>query len=108
MLCAACHRVDAPDLTASGVDTCPLRDRPTFEDNTRPLLDLLRTLSAGERAVLVGHSFDPMNVTLATKALPEKVVDAVFVTAFMPDRTNPYSHIIEHVHRFSTTCGLSS
>ena len=35
LLRAAGHRVDAPDLAASGADARRLRDAPTFEDYTR-------------------------------------------------------------------------
>ena len=97
LLRAAGHRVDAPDLVASGPDACRLRDAPTFEDYTRPLLDALRALPEGEKAVLVGHSFGGMSVALAAEEFPEKVAAAVFVTAFMPDCTNPRPYVIEKV-----------
>ena len=101
LLRAAGHRVDALDLAASGIDSRQLRDVPTFEDYTRPLLDALRALLPGERAVLVGHSFGGMNIALAAEMFPEKVAAAVFVTAFLPDCSNPRSHVIEKV-RLST------
>lgn len=97
LLRAAGHRVGAPDLAASGADARGLRDVPTFEDYTRPLLDALRGLPEGERAVLVGHSFGGMSIALAAEEFPEKVAAAVFVTAFMPDCANPRSHVIEKV-----------
>ncbi|AQK91818.1 Methylesterase 3 [Zea mays] len=93
LLRAAGHRVDAPDLAASGIDSRQLRDVPTFEDYTRPLLDALRALPPGERAVLVGHSFGGMSIALAAETFPEKVAAAVFVTAFLPDCTNPRSQV---------------
>ncbi|KAJ1283936.1 hypothetical protein BS78_03G165600 [Paspalum vaginatum] len=101
LLCAAGHRVDAPDLAASGVDPRPLRDAPTFEDYTRPLLGLLRGLPDGERAVLVGHSYGGLSVALAAEMFPEKVAAAVFVAAFLPDCTNPRSHPIEKDYTLS-------
>jgi pimeloyl-ACP methyl ester carboxylesterase len=91
--------VDAPGLAASGIDSRQLRDVPTFEDYTRPLLDALRALLPGERAVLVGHSYGGMNIALAAEMFPEKVAAAVFVTAFLPECTNPRSHVIEKVRR---------
>ncbi|XP_066308987.1 salicylic acid-binding protein 2-like isoform X2 [Miscanthus floridulus] len=97
LLSAAGHRVDALDLAASGIDSRQLRDVPTFEDYTRPLLDALRALLPGERAVLVGHSFGGMNIALAAEMFPEKVAAAVFVTALLPDCTNPRSHVVENV-----------
>ncbi|XP_062201496.1 salicylic acid-binding protein 2-like [Phragmites australis] len=97
LLRTAGHRVDAPDLAASGADARSLHDAPTFEDYTRPLLDLLRALPVGERAVLVGHSFGGMSIALAAEVFPEKVAAAVFVTAFMPDCINLRSHVIEQL-----------
>ncbi|XP_051204793.1 methylesterase 1 [Lolium perenne] len=97
LLRAAGHRVDAPDLAASGADARQLRDAPTFEDYSRPLLDALRALPPGERAVLVGHSFGGMSIALAAEELPEKVAAAVFVTAFMPDCAGPRTRAIEEL-----------
>uniref|UniRef100_A0ACD5Z0Q2 Uncharacterized protein n=1 Tax=Avena sativa TaxID=4498 RepID=A0ACD5Z0Q2_AVESA len=94
LLRAAGHRVDAPDLVASGADARTLRDAPTFEDYSRPLLDALRGHD-DDRAVLVGHSFGGMSVALAAEELPEKVAAAVFVTAFMPDCARPRTRAIE-------------
>uniref|UniRef100_A0A453CX11 AB hydrolase-1 domain-containing protein n=1 Tax=Aegilops tauschii subsp. strangulata TaxID=200361 RepID=A0A453CX11_AEGTS len=97
LLRAAGHRVDAPDLVACGTDARRLRDAPTFEDYTRPLLDALRDLPDGERAVLVGHSFGGMSVALAAEEFPDKVAAAVFLTAFMPDCDGPRTRVIEKV-----------
>ncbi|XP_040384744.1 methylesterase 1-like [Oryza brachyantha] len=92
-----CYRVAAPDLAASGVDGRRLRDVPTFRDYTEPLLGVLRSLPAGERAVLVGHSLGGLNVALAAELLPEKVAAAVFLSAFMPDCSSPPSHVLQQV-----------
>ncbi|TVU34059.1 hypothetical protein EJB05_15884, partial [Eragrostis curvula] len=107
LLRAAGHRVHAPDLAASGADARPLRDVPTFEDYTRPLLDALSALPDGERAVLVGHSFGGMSVALAAQTFPEKVAAAVFVTAFMPDCTHHRTHVIEQRLTRSIPCFTS-
>uniref|UniRef100_A0A0E0JK23 AB hydrolase-1 domain-containing protein n=1 Tax=Oryza punctata TaxID=4537 RepID=A0A0E0JK23_ORYPU len=96
LLRAAGHLVDAPDLAASGADARRLRDVPTFDDYSRPLLDgAVRALPSGERAVLVGHSFGGMSVALAAETFPDKVAAAVFVAAFMPDYVNPRPHVID-------------
>lgn len=86
LLRAAGHRVHAPDLAASGADARRLRDddAPTFDDYSRPLLDAVRALPDGERAVLVGHSFGGMSVALAAETFPDKVAAAVFLAACMP------------------------
>ncbi|BAS72065.1 Os01g0355800 [Oryza sativa Japonica Group] len=97
MLRAAGHRVHAPDLAASGADARRLRDAPTFADYSRPLLDAVRALPGGERAVLVGHSLGGMSVALAAEELPERVAAAVFVAAFMPDCASPRPSVIDKV-----------
>ncbi|TVU25778.1 hypothetical protein EJB05_28287, partial [Eragrostis curvula] len=93
-LAAAGFRVLTPDLAASGVDERRLREVPTFRDYTAPLLDLLRSLPDGEKAILVGHSFGGLSVALAAEELTEKVAAAVFLCAFMPDRTSPPSRVV--------------
>ena len=94
---AAGHRVDAPDLAASGVDPRPLREVPTFRDYAAPLLDLLAALPAGDRVVLVGHSLGGVSGALAAELFPDKVAAAVFLCAFMPDCAARPSHVLEKV-----------
>ncbi|XP_047061739.1 salicylic acid-binding protein 2-like [Lolium rigidum] len=88
------YHVAAPDLAASGVDARRLSEVPTFRDYTAPLLDVLRSLPEGEKAVLVGHSLGGLSVALAAELFPEKVAAAVFLTAFMPDCVSPPSEVI--------------
>ncbi|KAF7043315.1 hypothetical protein CFC21_052692 [Triticum aestivum] len=45
------YRVHAPDLAASGIDDRRLPEVATFSEYTGPLLDALRSLPAGEKAV---------------------------------------------------------
>nr|CAB3491490.1 unnamed protein product [Digitaria exilis] len=64
-------------------------------DYTAPLLDALRSLPDGEKAILVGHSLGGLNVALA---FPEKVAAAVFLCAYMPDCTStPGSVLVEDI-----------
>ncbi|KAM3230954.1 hypothetical protein ACQJBY_061238 [Aegilops geniculata] len=92
------HRVNTPDLAASGVDPRPLREVSTFRDYSKPLLDLLGSVSPGEKVVLVGHSLGGVSIALACELFPEKVAAAVFVSAFMPDHRSPPSYVLEKVH----------
>lgn len=94
------YRVLTPDLAASGVDERRLREVPTFRDYTAPLLDALRSLPDGEKAVLVGHSFGGLSIALAAEECPEKVAAAVFLCAYMPDCASPPSHVLEQVKEF--------
>ncbi|KAM0931656.1 hypothetical protein ACQ4PT_000167 [Festuca glaucescens] len=66
----------------------------TFRDYTGPLLDILRSLPAGEKAVLVGHSYGGLNVALAAELFPEKVAAAVFLSAFMPGCVSAPSDVV--------------
>uniref|UniRef100_A0A453AMM8 AB hydrolase-1 domain-containing protein n=1 Tax=Aegilops tauschii subsp. strangulata TaxID=200361 RepID=A0A453AMM8_AEGTS len=91
LLRVAGHCVDASDLAACGANARRLRNTPTFEDYTRPLLDALRDFPDGERAVEVDHNFGGMSIMLASEEFPDKVAAAVFVTAFMPDCASPRS-----------------
>ncbi|CAO2146285.1 unnamed protein product [Urochloa humidicola] len=92
------YRVVAPDLAAAGVDSRRLDEVPTFRDYTAPLLDALRSLPDGEKAVLVGHSFGGLSIALAADEFQVKVAAVVFLCAFMPDCTSPPSHVIEEAH----------
>ncbi|CAL4993659.1 unnamed protein product [Urochloa decumbens] len=92
------YRVVAPDLAAAGVDGRRLHEVRTFRDYTAPLLDELRSLPDGEKAVLVGHSLGGLSVALAAEEFPGKVAAAVFLCAFMPDCTSPPSHVFEELH----------
>nr|CAB3489742.1 unnamed protein product [Digitaria exilis] len=87
-------RVVALDLAASGVDSRRLGEVATFRDYTGPLLDALRSLRDGEKAVLVGHSLGGLSVALAAEEFPEKVAAAVFLCAYMPDCTSPPASVL--------------
>ncbi|VAI04096.1 hypothetical protein VPH35_072478 [Triticum aestivum] len=87
-------RVHAPDLAASGTDDRRLPEVATFSEYTGPLLDVLRSLPAGEKAVLVGHSLGGLSVALASEMFPDKVAVAAFLSAYMPDCASPPSHVL--------------
>ncbi|XP_072955893.1 salicylic acid-binding protein 2-like [Typha angustifolia] len=95
MLRSAGYRVSTPDLAASGIDERKLDEVVTFAQYSQPLLDILGSLPAGERVILVGHSLGGMNMALAMEMFPEKVAVAVFVTGSMPDFTSPPSSVLD-------------
>ncbi|KAL3722221.1 hypothetical protein ACJRO7_034572 [Eucalyptus globulus] len=92
---SAGHRVTALDLAASGTNTKSIHDVHTFREYTEPLLELLASLGAHERAILVGHSLGGLNLALAADRFPDKISVAVFLAAFMPDTAHRPSHVLE-------------
>ncbi|XP_071702503.1 salicylic acid-binding protein 2-like isoform X1 [Rutidosis leptorrhynchoides] len=94
LLEAAGHRVTAFDLAASGTDTKVIQQVTTISEYTKPLLDLMATISPGEKVVLVGHSLGGINIALAMDMFPEKVSVGVFLSAFMPDSVNRPSYVL--------------
>ncbi|XP_072951828.1 salicylic acid-binding protein 2-like [Typha angustifolia] len=95
LLTSAGYRVTVPDLAAAGIDERRLEEVPTFADYNEPLLEILRSLPAGERVMLVGHSYGGVCIALAAEMFPEKVAAAVFLTAFLPDCTAPPSFVVD-------------
>uniref|UniRef100_A0A0E0FYF9 AB hydrolase-1 domain-containing protein n=2 Tax=Oryza TaxID=4527 RepID=A0A0E0FYF9_ORYNI len=77
MLRSEGHRVTALDLAASGV-------HPARIDESRPLLDAVAVAPAGERLILVGHSFGGLSIALAMERFPDKIAMAVFAASSMP------------------------
>ncbi|KAK6116195.1 hypothetical protein DH2020_050061 [Rehmannia glutinosa] len=65
LLEAAGHRVTALDMAASGIDSRSLHELRSLADYTQPLLELMASIPAEEKVVLVGHSFGGMNLGLA-------------------------------------------
>ncbi|CAD6272311.1 unnamed protein product [Miscanthus lutarioriparius] len=78
------HRATALDMAGCGAHPARLDDVRTFEEYSRPLLDAMAALPAGEQVVLVAHSHGGYSVALAVERFPDKVAAAVFVTASMP------------------------
>uniref|UniRef100_A0ACD5TGX0 Uncharacterized protein n=1 Tax=Avena sativa TaxID=4498 RepID=A0ACD5TGX0_AVESA len=84
LLRLAGHRATALDMAGCGVHPARVDEVLTFEDYSRPLLDVLAALPPGEQVVLVAHSHGGYSVALAVERFPEKVAAAVFVAASMP------------------------
>ncbi|KAF8012521.1 hypothetical protein BT93_I0624 [Corymbia citriodora subsp. variegata] len=92
---SAGHRVTALNLAASGTDMRSIHNVHTFREYTEPLLELMASLGAHERAILVGHSLGGLNLALAADMFPEKISAAVFLAAFMPDTAHRPSYVLE-------------
>ncbi|KAI5665888.1 hypothetical protein M9H77_15741 [Catharanthus roseus] len=77
------HRVTALDLAASGINPKQLHQLRTFADYTSPLLEFMASIPLHEK------------LELAMEKFPEKILVAVFLTAFMPDTVHPPSYVLE-------------
>uniref|UniRef100_A0A5B6YY11 Putative salicylic acid-binding protein 2 n=1 Tax=Davidia involucrata TaxID=16924 RepID=A0A5B6YY11_DAVIN len=91
---SAGHRVTALDLSASGINEKTLNEIRTLYDYTMPLIELMESLPANEKLILVGHSLGGMNLALAMDKYPEKISVAVFLAAFMPDTIYEPSYVL--------------
>lgn len=97
MLVAGGHRVTTVDLAASGINMKRIEDVHTFQAYSEPLMEVLASLPAEEKVILVGHSLGGVTLALAADKFPHKISVAVFVTAFMPDTTHRPSFVLEQV-----------
>ncbi|TVU34675.1 hypothetical protein EJB05_16520, partial [Eragrostis curvula] len=95
MLESAGHRVTALDMAGCGARPERAEEVASFEEYSRPLLDAVAALPAGEKAVLVGHSFGGQSLALAMERYPEKVAAAVFASAAMPAVGKPMKIVSE-------------
>ncbi|KAF3771672.1 putative inactive methylesterase 20 [Nymphaea thermarum] len=84
LLRKAGHEVSVFDLKASGIHPAMPDQVVSVADYSQPLLDLLDSIAADERVVLVGHSFGGFSIALAADKFPAKVSVAVFLTALCP------------------------
>ncbi|NP_001233813.1 methylesterase [Solanum lycopersicum] len=78
------HKVSVLDMAASGINPKHVDDLNSMADYNEPLMEFMNSLPQLERVVLVGHSMGGINISLAMEKFPQKIVVAVFVTAFMP------------------------
>ncbi|KAM7506995.1 hypothetical protein LguiA_017448 [Lonicera macranthoides] len=78
------HKVTAMDLAASGINTKQVADLKDVNDYMEPLMEFMSGLPAEDKVVLVGHSMGGVAISAAMEKFPQKIVVAVFVTAFMP------------------------
>lgn len=92
------ERVTALDLSASGIDTQVASTLRSAADYFQPLTDFMTALPMHERVILVGHSYGGYALTHSMELFPEKIVAAVFVTAFMPGPTLNISVVSQRVN----------
>ncbi|KAF8088819.1 hypothetical protein N665_0529s0016 [Sinapis alba] len=93
-LVAAGHSVTAVDLAASGINMTRLEEIQTLKDYAKPLLDILSSVEE-DKVILVAHSMGGISVSLAADIFPRKITAIVFLTAFMPDTSNPPTYVYE-------------
>ncbi|KAE9466879.1 hypothetical protein C3L33_01199, partial [Rhododendron williamsianum] len=88
---AAGHRVTALDMAASGVHPKQVDELRSMSDYVQPLMEFMESLPSDDRVVLVGHSAGGVSISVAMERYPNKINEAVFVTAVMigPDLNLP-------------------
>ncbi|KAK3000161.1 hypothetical protein RJ639_024315 [Escallonia herrerae] len=89
------HRFTAVNLAASGVNEQKLEEVHSLYDYTKPLLEVLASIPADEKVMLIGHSGGGMSAALGMEKFPHKISVGVFLNAIMPDTTNRPSFVLE-------------
>lgn len=98
LLKLAGHHVTALDLTASGINPKQLNEVYSISDYVHPLMEFLASnIPEDEKVILVGHSYAGLCISLAMESFPQKILVAVFVTAYMPHYNSPPGTLIEQV-----------
>ncbi|XP_059445202.1 putative methylesterase 11, chloroplastic isoform X1 [Corylus avellana] len=77
------YRVDAVDLTGSGVHSFDTNSITTLAQYVKPLTDILEKLGDGEKVILVGHDFGGACISYVMELFPSKISKAIFVAAAM-------------------------
>ncbi|KAJ6822798.1 putative methylesterase 11, chloroplastic [Iris pallida] len=76
-------KVNAIDLTGSGIHSFDTNNIKSLPQYVKPLTTFLEKLGDGEKVILVGHDFGGACISYAMEVCPSKVAKAVFVTAAM-------------------------
>ncbi|XP_077230330.1 putative methylesterase 11, chloroplastic [Tasmannia lanceolata] len=76
-------KVDAIDLTGSGIHSFDTNNITSLSQYVKPLSDFLEKLGDGKKVILVGHDFGGACISYAMEEYPFKVAKAVFVSAAM-------------------------
>ncbi|XP_024540724.1 methylesterase 3-like [Selaginella moellendorffii] len=77
------HSVDAVDLTSAGTNGVDAKTVGSLEAYSVSLIELLESLPANDKVILVGHSLGGISLTYAMERFPQKISGAVYVTAIM-------------------------
>ncbi|MCL7046689.1 hypothetical protein MKW94_030852 [Papaver nudicaule] len=76
-------KVDAIDLTGSGIHSCDTNTITTLAQYVNPLIRLLQNLPDAHKVILVGHDFGGVCISYAMELFPHKIAKAVFLAASM-------------------------
>ncbi|XP_008785612.2 putative methylesterase 11, chloroplastic [Phoenix dactylifera] len=76
-------KVNAIDLTGSGIHSFDTNEITTLPEYVQPLTSFLETLDDGEKVILVGHDFGGACISYAMEMFPSKIAKAVFLCAAM-------------------------
>lgn len=103
LLQKAGHNVTAVDLGAAGRRPERLTDLNGFPDYVKPLVEVMKGLPAGEKVIIVAHSYGGFPLAWVSELYPEKILVGVFIAAFMPDTTSSAFTTIQRVDFLSYT-----
>nr|CAD1837948.1 unnamed protein product [Ananas comosus var. bracteatus] len=76
-------KVNAIDLTGSGIHSYDTNKITSLTDYVKPLTTFLETLGDTEKVILVGHDIGGACISYAMEMFPSKVAKAVFLCAAM-------------------------
>ncbi|KAI3929862.1 hypothetical protein MKW98_004016 [Papaver atlanticum] len=76
-------KVDAIDLTGSGIHSCDTNTITSLAQYVKPLVLLLQNLQDGHKVILVGHDFGGACISYAMELFPHKIAKAIFIAASM-------------------------
>ncbi|KAM2887482.1 hypothetical protein FF1_011344 [Malus domestica] len=76
-------KVDAVDLTGSGVHSFDTNNITSLAQYVKPLTDILENLGVGKKVILVGHDFGGTCISYAMELFPSKIAKAIFICAAM-------------------------
>ncbi|PVH65213.1 hypothetical protein PAHAL_2G439900 [Panicum hallii] len=76
-------KVNAIDLTGSGIHSYDTNKISSLSEYSEPLTSYLKGLGVAEKVILVGHDFGGACISYAMEMFPSKIAKAVFLCAAM-------------------------